>query len=133
LSDKLNFAPNCDVIVNLLPETQDTKGVCGHAFFEAMKSSAVFINAGRGSVLENDEAIIDALRSNAIHAAVLDVFADEPLNSEHPFYQLENCYITNHTAAVSNPQKVFSVFAQNLRRFIVSEPLQYQHNFLKGY
>lgn len=133
LSERLSFVKDCDYVLNLLPETHDTKGVCDDAFFATMKQSAVFLNAGRGSILLNDQVIIDALNKRTIYAAVLDVFEQEPLSSGHPFYQLKHCYITNHTAAKSAPEKVFSVFTQNLQRFIAAQPLLYEHDFTKGY
>lgn len=133
LNDVLEFAEKCDFIVNLLPETPQTIGVCNTAFFDAMKSTAVFINAGRGGVLKSEQTIVDALKVKKIKAAVLDVFMQEPLDNCHPFYKLENCYLTNHTAAVSDPKKVFSIFKHNLLRFTASKPLQYRHDFIKGY
>jgi phosphoglycerate dehydrogenase-like enzyme len=133
LSELTTFAHDCDYIVNLLPETQDTVGICDFRFFEAMKDSAVFINAGRGSVIKDDAMLVSALQNKCIRAAVLDVFKQEPLPAEHPFYKTENCYITNHTAAVSRPKQVFEVFTNNLERFVRNESLQFQHDFEKGY
>ena len=127
------FAKDCDYVVNLLPETDATVGLCDYPFFQQMSSSSVFINAGRGSVIDNDQTIIDALTNKLIRAAVLDVFVKEPLNINHPFYSLENCYVTNHCAAVSDPKKVYRVFSENLKRYQSSSPLYYQHDFEKGY
>jgi phosphoglycerate dehydrogenase-like enzyme len=107
--------------------------VCDADFFDAMKPTAVFLNAGRGSLIKNDQVLIDALQQGKIKAAVLDVFTQEPLSGTHPFYHLKNCYLTNHTAAVSNPEAVCAVFLQNLERFVASQPLLYQHDFNKGY
>ncbi|MFC4702045.1 D-2-hydroxyacid dehydrogenase [Glaciecola siphonariae] len=133
LEQRTSFATHCDVIVNLLPETEQTIGVCDEDFFAAMKADAVFINAGRGSVVKSDETLFNTLKEKKIKAAVLDVFTQEPLTANHPFYQLNNCYLTNHTAAVSDPKKVFSVFKDNLQRFVTDAPLLHQHDFVKGY
>ncbi|WP_371194894.1 D-2-hydroxyacid dehydrogenase [Glaciecola sp. SC05] len=133
LTDIHRFAHDCDFIVNLLPETQNTVGICNKAFFDAMKSSAIFLNVGRGSILKNDKVLVEALTLKQIKAAVLDVFTEEPLPNNHAFYALENCLITNHTAAVSEPHKVFSVFKNNLQRYSEGQPLLFEHDFLKGY
>lgn len=133
INELKRFAHECDFVVNLLPETALTIGICNAVFFESMKPSAVFINAGRGSILASDHVLIDALRNEHIKAAVLDVFTTEPLPPQHPFYRLKNCYITNHTAAVSAPEKVFTVFEQNLRNYLDQKPLNYEHDFIKGY
>ncbi len=127
------FAQSSDFIVNVLPETEKTRGVCNLRFFEAMKQNSVFINAGRGSIIDKPSSLIKALEKKLIKAAVLDVFENEPLDPSHPYYQIENCFITNHTAAVSKPDAVFDVFAKNAKRFKSGETLLYLHDFYKAY
>ena len=131
--DKLLFAGNCDVVLNLLPDTESTKGFCDQAFFNHMKRNGLFINAGRGSVVDGPATLINALNNNQISAAILDVFEHEPLPSNHPYYDHPKITITNHSAAISNPQDVFSVFLDNYQRYKNEQALLYVHDFEKGY
>lgn len=133
VSQLTTFAKECDFIVNLLPQTQQTEGLCTDAFFKAMKATAVFINAGRGSIVDSEQTLVKALQQQEIAAAVLDVFLQEPLAATSSLYQAPNCYITNHTAAVSQTDRVFEVFIQNLECFTHQQRLLYVHNFERGY
>nr|WP_136251860.1 D-2-hydroxyacid dehydrogenase [Ningiella ruwaisensis] len=145
LSERNEFADCCDFIVNLLPETEATKGICDEVFFKAMRANAIFINAGRGTVLKDEQVLVNALDSKQLSAAVLDVFKEEPLPPDSMLYQHANIFITNHTAAMSNPEGVFDVFKTNLDRYIratsvptndanaVKEKLLYVHDFTRGY
>lgn len=134
LADDLHkMCEQCDYIVNFLPETPRTKGLCNNQFFNAMPANGIFINAGRGSVIDSPNTILHALRSGQLRAAVLDVFDHEPLPSDHPFYTEKNLYITNHTAAESQPQDVFAIFQANALKFSSGETLQYMHDFSTGY
>jgi phosphoglycerate dehydrogenase-like enzyme len=133
LNQLADFAKHCDYIVNLLPETSETIGVFNAKFFEAVKATAVFINAGRGSALEDEQFLISLLKQGRLRGAVLDVFKQEPLSPTHGFYTAPNLFLSNHTAAISDPEQVFAVFMQNLENFVQQKPMQFQHDFDKGY
>jgi phosphoglycerate dehydrogenase-like enzyme len=133
LDNLAGFLENCDFVFNLLPETPSTIGLCNTSFFNQMKPGSVFINAGRGSVIDSPKSIISALQSNHLKAAVLDVFEHEPLPNEHPFYITPRLYLSCHTAAVSQANKVFEVFEQNARKYLEGKPLLYLHNFASAY
>lgn len=122
-----------DFVINLLPETDLTIGLFDSVFFSKCKTGSVFINAGRGNVVDKPESLVDALDSGKFTAAVLDVFETEPLNKQHIYYQTKNIYITCHTAAVSKPEVVFNIFIDNALRFVDKKPLNYAHNFELGY
>ncbi len=122
-----------DFIINLLPDTDLTVGLFDNAFFSKCKMGSVFINAGRGNVIDKPESIADALTSGRLSAAVLDVFENEPLDKNHLFYSTKNIFITCHTAAVSQPEVVFDIFHQNANRYINGHPLMYLHDFDSGY
>lgn len=126
------FANACDHVVNLMPDTPTTQNMLSHGFFNALKPHSVFINAGRGSAVD-DDALIQALNSGALSHAVLDVFRNEPLDPAHPFWQHPNISVTAHTAAESQPSDVADVFLDNALRYIKGEPLKYQFDFDKGY
>ncbi|MBU3021433.1 D-2-hydroxyacid dehydrogenase [Aestuariibacter sp. A3R04] len=129
---RLDFAQRCDFVFNLMPDTPSTTGLLNSTFFHALPRHCVLINAGRGTaIVETD--LIHALNHNHIRAAVLDVFAEEPLPASHPFWRHPNIRITQHTAAESRPEDVAELFAENLRRFLTKSPLLYQFNFRQGY
>lgn len=127
------FLGKSDFVINLLPETNATNGFCNRQFFSLMKQGSIFINAGRGSAVESPECVIEALNNKHLKAAVLDVFDQEPLPNNHPYYSTPDLYITCHTAAISDPHQVFDIFEQNAKRFVNGENLLYKHNFKLGY
>lgn len=132
--DKLHdFANSADVIVNLLPHTERTTGICDTAFFKSMKNSAIFINAGRGNVIKDDIDLVNALNQRQLRAAVIDVFKQEPLPKEHPFWCVPNLIMSNHTAATSQHELVFSVFKSNLFKKLKGDPLDSRIDFNLGY
>lgn len=132
-NDMHTFISQCDYVVNLLPETQATIAMCNGQFFSQMKKGAVFINAGRGSIIDKPQSLIKALNSGHLKAAVLDVFEKEPLPKVHPYYTTDNIFISCHTAAVSETSLVFEVFCKNAQRYVEKNELLYLHDFNKGY
>ena len=86
-----------DYVVVATPLTPETRGMIGEAEFAAMKPTAVVINVGRGPVIQ-EPALLQALTTNRIKGAALDVFDQEPLPPGHPFYQLENVLLSPHCA-----------------------------------
>ena len=75
------------------PLTEDTKGFIGKEAFENAKDDAVFINVGRGPIVDED-ALIDALKSGKLRDAVLDVFTEEPLPVESYLWNVENVLLS---------------------------------------
>lgn len=130
--DLLKFASGLDVLVNVLPNTPATHTIVDAEVLNALADQAVLINAGRGSALD-DSALLAALQSKRLSAAVLDVFREEPLPPSHPFWGVDNLYITSHTAAPSFPQDLANLFIDNYRLYINNRPLQYQVSFEQGY
>jgi phosphoglycerate dehydrogenase-like enzyme len=126
------LASKVDYLVNLLPDTPHTQHIINHEILAELPNHCVIINAGRGNGIEQS-ALISALNSEQILGAVLDVFEQEPLPQNHPFYQTKNLYITNHSAAVSFPDTVFPIFKDNLLRYLANQPLSYPLDFTQGY
>jgi phosphoglycerate dehydrogenase-like enzyme len=114
-----------DAIVVTLPGTAATRGLIDQPTIESWKPSAVFINLGRGAVVD-EAALIDALERGAIRGAVLDVFTDEPLPPDNPLWTLPNVIFSPHTAALSvrENQRIVELFCDNIRRFAAGEPLR---------
>jgi phosphoglycerate dehydrogenase-like enzyme len=121
---KKELMERCDYVVSALPLTPETKDFLSVEDFGAMKKSAIFMNVGRGPVVD-EPALIAALQSGQIRGAALDVFAVEPLPDGHPFYSMENVLMSAHcadnTAEWLNDAMRF--FYQNLDRFWRNEPL----------
>ncbi|MCQ6559562.1 D-2-hydroxyacid dehydrogenase [Paenibacillus mendelii] len=114
----------CDFVVSCLPHTEETVHLIGREAFSTMKSSAYYINIGRGTTT-NTEALVDALRSGAIAGAGLDVFEQEPLPSEHPLWSMDNVIITPHNAG-STPkymERLTDIFTSNLKQYVQGHPL----------
>jgi phosphoglycerate dehydrogenase-like enzyme len=100
----------------------------------AMRPDAYLINVGRGPQV-NEIALADALRNRRIAGAALDVFEQEPLPAESPLWDLENLLITPHTAGLTEKlwQRHYALFSENLRRYLVREPLLFIVDKQKGY
>jgi phosphoglycerate dehydrogenase-like enzyme len=116
--------PEADVVVTIVPLTEETRGMIGAAELALMKHGALLVNAARGPVVATD-ALIAELKAHRIRAA-LDVTDPEPLPAGHPLWSAPNCLITPHVAA-STPEFIHRAFrfgAEQVERFIVGEPLQ---------
>jgi len=115
-----------DFICLHIPLTQKTKDLIGKEEFNKMKPNTIMINAARGPVV-NTDALIEALQTNQILAAGLDVTDPEPLPPDHPLYQLPNCFITPHIgSATVNTRKVMAGIAiRNLKAGIQGKPLPF--------
>jgi phosphoglycerate dehydrogenase-like enzyme len=127
-----SFASGLDYLVNILPNTKDTRKIVNADLLNALPSHALFINVGRGSAVD-ESAIIEALNQNKIAGAVLDVFEQEPLPKEHPFWTTPNLIMTFHTAAPSLAEDITNIFIENYELFNENKSLKYQVDFEKGY
>jgi phosphoglycerate dehydrogenase-like enzyme len=128
----LKFADGLDYIVNILPNTLDTRKIVNANLLNALPSHALFINVGRGATVD-ESALIEALNQNKIAGAVLDVFEEEPLPKDHPIWRTPNLLMTFHTAAPSLPEDITKLFIENYKLFIEGNPLKYQVDFERGY
>ncbi|PDO89127.1 glyoxylate/hydroxypyruvate reductase GhrB [Kosakonia pseudosacchari] len=90
-----------DFVCLVLPLTDETHHLIGKAQFEMMKKSAIFINAGRGPVVD-EAALIEALKNGEIHAAGLDVFEQEPLPVDSPLLSLPNVVALPHIGSATH-------------------------------
>jgi len=118
------YAAEADVVVDCLPLTPDTADIFDAALFQTMKSTAFFVNVGRGGTVDTD-ALIAALAKGEIAGAGLDVTDPEPLPPEHPLWKTPNLIITPHYAAWSDigRERRWLLYRENLRRFVAGEPL----------
>lgn len=121
-----------EIVVNLLPLTDATRGVLNVNAFRAMPVDGVLINVGRGAHVV-DADLLDALDASHIRHAILDVFAEEPLPAEHRYWIHPHVTVTPHVAADSMPATCIPVVAENLRRFAAGEPLNHLVDRTRGY
>jgi len=127
----LTFLSDTDYLVNTLPDTPETTELLNEKAFNQLEN-CIFINVGRGSIL-NELALIQALNTKQVKAAVLDVFKQEPLDKTHPFWTTNNLFITPHIAAPSFPQSMSTLFINNYQKWQAKETLEYLIDFKKGY
>jgi phosphoglycerate dehydrogenase-like enzyme len=125
LNEDLNaFLVDADVVVNCLPMTPETEGLFDAELFGLMKTTAFFVNVGRGGTVDTD-ALVAALNGGEIAGAGLDVTDPEPLPEDHPLWRAPNLVITPHFAAWSDAGRELQwlLFRENLRRFVAGERL----------
>lgn len=131
-SQLLDFADGLDYLVTVLPNTKETVRIVDASLLARLSACAVFINVGRGSTVE-DKALIDALRTGKLAAAVLDVFEQEPLPTGHPFWNTPNLLMTFHTSAPSIPADLARLFIENYRRYAAGQTPLHAVDFERGY
>jgi phosphoglycerate dehydrogenase-like enzyme len=128
----MEFAQGLDYLVSVLPRTRNTHKIVDARLLDALPHHAVFVNVGRGNAV--DEAALEkVLKEGRLAAAVLDVFEQEPVPQEHPFWDTPNLYMTYHTSAISYPEDITRVFIENYRLYIEGKPLKYVVDFDRGY
>ena len=119
-------------IVNVLPLTDDTRGILSAEFFANMRDDAILINLGRGEhLIEGD--LISALDQGRPGMAALDVFLDEPLPTEHPFWEHKRIKLTPHVAGDAHRRSVAQFIAEGIFQFEKGQPPQGLVNRARGY
>ena len=107
-----------DVVVLSLPLTKDTRHLLREKQLEQMKPGSILVNIARGGIVDS-RALISALKTR-LGGAVLDVFEEEPLSPESPFWELDNVILTPHNAFVGegNGERLAKVILNNLSLYI---------------
>lgn len=126
------FLARSEVVVCLLPLTPETDGILNAEAFAALPKGAVVINAARGGHVV-DADLIAALDSGHLAAAQLDVFRQEPLPADHPFWMHPKIRITPHNAGITNPDTAAAQIVENLRRLRAGEALMNVVDPARGY
>ena len=116
------FVSGCDVVVLVLPLTADTKKTFDKKVFDQFKPGTHLINVGRGGVVDEDDLLI-ALDEGAIARASLDVFGQEPLSADHPFWSHPKVTLTPHVCGPLIPEDVAPHFLANVKAFRANRPL----------
>jgi len=125
-----------DVVVLATPLTRQTRKLIGARELAAMKSSAYFINVGRGASVD-EAALARALAERSIAGAAIDVFAQEPPPAGHPLYEAstDNVIVSPHVSGFlpSYDERCTELFTENLRRYLHGIPLLNLVDRAKGY
>ena len=114
-----------DFVLLLLPATPETDNFINAERLAKMKPTAWLLNFGRGHLIKDDD-LIAAVKAKKIAGAVLDVFRQEPLSAEHPFWTTEGIIVLPHIGG-PHPQRdtiVARLFVDNLGRFLDGKPLK---------
>jgi glyoxylate/hydroxypyruvate reductase len=131
------FLRRTDILVCLLPLTADTRGVLNRGVFAKLNRTSpmgapVLINAGRGG-LQNEADILACLDDGTLGAASLDVFAQEPLPTESPFWTHPKVVLTPHNAADTDPDEISKYVARQIERFETGGALENVVDRGRGY
>jgi phosphoglycerate dehydrogenase-like enzyme len=124
----------CDAVVVAAPGTPETENLFDAAAFAAMKPGALFCNVGRGSLVD-EPALIAALESGHLGAAILDVTREEPLPADDPLWAAPNIYLSPHCSAAQDryTETLLALFADNLERYTSGERLRNVVDLEAGY
>ena len=106
---------NSDYLILLLPLTKKTKNIINSASLKLVKNGAILINAGRGGLIEDND-LLEALDSGKLSRCTLDVFKEEPLPPEHPFWAHEKVTVTPHISAPTRLQSSIKSILKNIAR-----------------
>ena len=121
-----------DIIISILPSTENTKDIINKNFLKFMKKKSLLINIGRGLSL-NEEDLINHLKLNSNFYASLDVFKNEPINKNHKFWNHPNITITPHIAAITDIESSIEYMYQNYLKFKKNGKIKSDVNIKKGY
>jgi phosphoglycerate dehydrogenase-like enzyme len=126
--------PWADVVVDVLPGTEETRHLFDEAAFAAMNPWARFVNVGRGSTVD-EAALVRALAEGRIAAAALDVFEQEPLPPSSPLWSMPNAIVSPHMAGdfAGWREAVVELFVENLERYLTGRPLRNVVDKARGY
>jgi len=124
-------ARSADVLILTLPLTVASRGIIDAEVLAAMRPSSWLINVSRGALVD-ETALLDALRGGRLAGAILDVFAEEPLPADSPWWDAPNVILTPHASGVT--LRFFDdLVVENVRRYLAGTPLLNQVDPGRGY
>lgn len=126
------FLNKSQMLVCLLPLTAKTDGILNWNIFEKMPDKSFLIHAGRGQQLVEKD-FLEALDQGKLEAAAIDVFHQEPLPPDHPFWDNPKITITPHIASITDSKDGSEFIIENIKRYYQNQPLQNVMNRQKGY
>jgi glyoxylate/hydroxypyruvate reductase len=134
MKELLTALPELDALVLACPLTPATHHMIGVAQLAALSPSALLINIGRGSLID-EPALIAALRESRLAGAALDVFETEPLPPENPLWDMPNVLVSPHSASTveTENRRIVDIFLTNIDLFLKGEKLINEFSRERGY
>jgi glyoxylate/hydroxypyruvate reductase len=134
VSQIADYLTDTDILISTLPETVETKGLISKEYLNMLKPSALFVNVGRGTNVD-EKSLIEILQAKRIMGAVLDVTETEPIPSESILWEMENVLLTQHSSGgwLEESSGKVRFFLENLDRFEKGEELLNIVDLKKGY
>ena len=126
------FLGQLDALINVLPLTEQTRGILAHPLLQQLPDGAALINCGRGEHMVNLD-VLEALDSGKLSGALLDVFPVEPLPQEDPLWQHPQVVITPHMASIAQTEVIARQLLDNIQRLRQALPLKNLVNKQSGY
>ncbi len=126
------FLDGVDFLVSVLPATADTKGILNRESMSRLADGAHVVNIGRGAALVDDD-LVALIRSGKLSGATLDVFRDEPLPRDHPFWRCSQIVVTPHISGLTVPEAAVTQIAGKIMQLERGEPVTGVVAFAKGY
>ena len=118
----LDTLPKADIVLSVLPKTIETTHLLKEVHFKAMKNNAIFMNFGRGNLVD-ENVLIQAIQNGEIGYTVLDVFEEEPLATNHPLWTLPNVIVSPHVSSHSARyvERCLEIFKPSLEKWLKGE------------
>jgi lactate dehydrogenase-like 2-hydroxyacid dehydrogenase len=116
--------PIADFVVLATPHTHETHRLLDARRLALLKTSAILVNVARGDVVD-ETALTEALQTRRLRGAALDVFEQEPLPADSPLWDLDNVFVSPHSASTvaSENERIVELFCENLENYLEGAPL----------
>ncbi|MGE7114710.1 D-2-hydroxyacid dehydrogenase [Lysinibacillus sp. NPDC047702] len=127
--------PKADIVISVLPKTDETTHLLKQEHFKAMKTNTIFMNFGRGNLVD-ENILIHAIQAGEIGYVVLDVFEQEPLAADHPLWSLPNVIVSPHISSHSSRyvERSLEIFKPSLEKWLRGEKdLENMMDLSRGY
>jgi glyoxylate/hydroxypyruvate reductase len=127
-----DFLAGCDILVCMLPLTEQTRGILNADLFRKMPRGAALVNAGRGGHLLQED-LLEALNAGHLSGAFLDVTDPEPLPPGHPLWTHPRVILTPHVASMTRPETAVDFVLETIDRHEAGLPLRGLVDRTRGY